>query len=192
MPDRRVHRGPHPQDAKLFSPAQLPVLQQATRDLSWLFSHGYSIDASLKLVGDRYQLNARQRLAVARCAAGGYRDMASMHGTYRKVAETLPAIELIGTSLAKLGNTEARWLLDKPVSNSGRLATMLREAAQNHGWQWTVELVNDPDAVMIAAPEGVVNVTADSVILDRSLCWFSLTRHIIDQHIGDAWIIRLN
>ena len=82
--------------------------------------------------------------------------------------------------------------MDKPVSNSGRLATMLREVAQNHGWQWTVELVNDPDAVMIAAPEGVVNVTADSVILDRSLCWFSLTRHIIDQHIGDAWIIRLN
>ena len=27
---------------------------------------------------------------------GAYRDMASMHGTYRKVAETLPALELLG------------------------------------------------------------------------------------------------
>ena len=154
MPDRRAHRGPHPRDDQLFASQQLPAMRQACRDLSWLFSRGYTVDASLKLVGDRYQLEARQRLAVARCAAsdmsvtqrtaselsaiagsslwidgynllttieaalagaviivgrdGCYRDMASMHGTYRKVDETLPAIELIGGSLAALGNAQAR------------------------------------------------------------------------------------
>ena len=32
---------------------------------------------------------------------GTYRDMASMHGSYRKVAETRPALELIGRTLAE-------------------------------------------------------------------------------------------
>jgi len=33
---------------------------------------------------------------------GAYRDMASMHGSYRKVAETLPALELLGRTIAAL------------------------------------------------------------------------------------------
>ena len=237
MPDRRAHRGPHPKDEQLFSSAALPALREATSDLSWLFSRTYAVDASLKLVGDRYQLEGRQRLAVARCAAsdqavanrksgelsaaeiagrtllidgynllttieaalagaviiagrdGCYRDMASMHGTYRKVEETSPAIELIGRTLTELSVTQAKWLLDKPVSNSGRLATILRETAQANVWNWQVELVPDPDAVMIAADGEDVNITADSVILDASDRWFNMARHCIDIHVADAWIL---
>jgi len=243
MPDRRAHRGPHPKDRELFSTAALPALRAATADLSWLWSRGYAVDASLKLVGDRYQLEKRQRLAVARCAAGDdairfrrarqlaadeiaarrlridgynvlttieaalahgavivgrdgcYRDMASMHGTYRKVEETLPAIELIGRSLAELKPALAQWLLDGPVSNSGRLAAQLRETALRHVWNWTVELWPDPDAVMIgaaAAMDEPVNVTADSVILDRSAAWFNLARHVVDTYIAEAWIVDLS
>ena len=40
MPDSRKHRGQHPSDAKLFGRSQLPKLQQAVRDLSWLWSEG--------------------------------------------------------------------------------------------------------------------------------------------------------
>ena len=57
MPDKRKHRGPHPEDRQLFSPQQLNGLQSATRDLNWLLSRGYAVNSSLKLVGDRYQLN---------------------------------------------------------------------------------------------------------------------------------------
>ena len=239
MADRRVHRGPHPKDRGLFSDAALPLLRLATADLSWLFTRGYSIDASLKLVGDRYQLEARQRLAVARCAAsdaavaqrklhelarddlagrdliidgynllttieaalagaviiigrdGCYRDMASMHGTYRKVEETLPAIELIGKYLSDLSVAQAKWLLDKPVSNSGRLATILRETAQAQGWNWSVDLVPNPDAVMIASPDNDVAITADSVILDASRRWFNLARWIVDSKVSAAWMVDL-
>src|SRR5262245_39752645 len=49
---------------------------------------------------------------------GCYRDMASMHGNYRKVEETRPALSLIGESLAGWGVTSCRWFLDNPVSNS--------------------------------------------------------------------------
>ena len=68
MPDTRTHRGPHPEDAKLFMPAAWPKLQQATGDLSWLLSHGYAAPSALKLVGDRCQLAVRQRMAVERSA----------------------------------------------------------------------------------------------------------------------------
>ena len=68
MPDRRAHRGPHPEDARLFAAEVHPALRRATGDLCWLLSRGYARESSLKLVGDRYGLLARQRIAVARCA----------------------------------------------------------------------------------------------------------------------------
>jgi len=47
----------------------------------------------------------------------------------------------------------ANWYLDRPVSNSGRLAGRIREMAAEHHWAWEVELVNDPDAVLSASSE---------------------------------------
>ncbi|MCH5378010.1 MAG: DUF434 domain-containing protein, partial [Planctomycetes bacterium] len=67
MPDTRKHRGPHPHDPELFAEDALPALRMAVSDLAWLLSHGYAIASSLKLVGDRYELNSRQRTAVSRC-----------------------------------------------------------------------------------------------------------------------------
>lgn len=37
-------------------------------DLCWLLDHGYGIASATELVGDRYRLSRRQRIAVARCA----------------------------------------------------------------------------------------------------------------------------
>ena len=70
MPDQRKHRGPHPEDARLFAPALAPTLQKAAADLDWLLSRGYPHKSSLKLVGDRDTLVSRQRIAVGRCACG--------------------------------------------------------------------------------------------------------------------------
>ena len=63
MPDRRKHRGPHPEDARLFAPEVWPLLREATADLCWLLSRGYADKSALRLVGDRYELVARQRAA---------------------------------------------------------------------------------------------------------------------------------
>ncbi len=54
--------------------------------------------------------------------------------TIEKVAETLPALELIGKTLVSLEVAEAVWLLDRPVSNSGRLQQLILTTAENHGW----------------------------------------------------------
>lgn len=237
VPDTRTHRGPHPEDAALFAPAAWPRLRQATADLCWLLSRNYAPASALKLVGDRYQLAARQRAALERCACpdaarsqraarrldaaglagralwldgynvlttievalgggmilaacdGTYRDIASMHGTYRKVAETLPALELLGEASTVLGASCWIWYLDRPVSNSGRLKKIMGDLARERGWLWQIELVPNPDAILAAATE--IIATADSVVLDQCRQWFNLTREIIDRKIPGARIVPL-
>ena len=237
MPDRRAHRGPHPEDAELFGPAAVPALREATSDLCWLLSKGYAGASSLKLVGDRCRLAARQRVAVARCACsnaeqtrraeheakagqwegrplwldgynvlttveaalagavvlrardGTLRDMASMHGSFRKVAETRPALEVLGQTLAGLGPAECVWHLDRPVSNSGRLKRTIEETASAHAWPWRVELVADPDPVLWDC--GEIVATADSAILDRCRAWLNLARIAVEGLVPKAWVIEL-
>jgi len=235
MPDRRLHRGPHPEDGKLFADAQLPSLRDATADLSWLYSRGYASTSALKIVGDRYSLEGRQRVAVARCACsdqakrrrqasqvsvgeikdldlwidgfnvltsveaalsdgvilhgrdGCYRDLASMHGTYRTVEETVPAIRLVGELLTESQVAKCHWLLDQPVSNSGRLKQMLQEIATQESWNWQAEVVADPDPVLSTTDRIVV--TADSSILDEVEHWTNIARFAIDKRIKNAWIL---
>ena len=237
MPDLRSHRGPHPEDRILFDSSVWPVLQQATDDLSWLLTRRYAIDSSIKLVGDRYQLHQRQRLAIMRCACSEdartrrlevrrtasqlagtrllldgynvlisieaalsngvilkardscYRDLASMHGTYRKVLETRPALIMIGARLAEFQIGPCLWYLDSPVSNSGRLKTIMLELAAEHGWNWQVELVHNPDSIL--AESGEVIATADSMILDRCQHWLNLACDVIANRISDAFVVDL-
>ena len=237
MPDRRTHRGPHPEDEELFATGAIPRLQDATRDLCWLLSRGYAAVSALKLVGDRHALRQRQRIAVARSACsdtesarragrrldlaglngrkllvdgynllttieaalaggvilaardGSYRDMASMHGSWRRVAETGPAIDLIGGFLKMADAPDCHWYLDRPVSNSGRLRKLLADRAASEGWHWSVELADDPDRVLAAAQEPIA--TADSAILDRCTSWVNLAAELIRARIPDAWIVEL-
>ena len=222
MPDSRTHRGPDPRDAEAFKPGALPALRQGASDLCWLLGRGYAIVSAVKLVGDRWSLTERQRLAIRRAACpeaarsarlarrlsgseldgrtliidgfnvvttvesalgGGavllcrdetYRDIAGVHGTYRKVAETIPALDLIGEHLALLNVKQAHWLFDRPVSNSGRIRAMVEATALQRGWNWTVELLNNPDAELRDSIEIVA--TADSVVLDCCGRWYNLAR----------------
>lgn len=45
----------------------MPGLCQAGQDLHWLLNRGYALRSAVELVGNRYALAARQRVAVARC-----------------------------------------------------------------------------------------------------------------------------
>ena len=240
MPDKRHHRGPHPEDAELFAPAQHDALRAAVADLSWLLTRDYATPSALKVVGDRYNLTARQRTAIMRCACGdrqladrlrrevaiadlrgrtllvdGYnvlttievalgggwvlvardttfRDMASLHGSYRKVDETRPAIELLGRTLAEFGIARCTIYLDQPVSNSGRLKGIINEIAPANAWPWDVQIVPNPDAVLIAARDhdGIV-ASADSVVMDRCARWVNLARAIVTRGVPAARVANL-
>ena len=234
MSDKRKHRGPNPRDHQLFAARALPILQRAAADYGVLLDMGYPKDASLKLVGDRFNLQQRQRMAIARSSCrtaeakgrkrkeialesvgksleidgfnllitiesalsggviiigkdGAYRDIASQHGTFRNVEETGPALELIGKHLSDSG--KIHWLLDRPVSNSAKLKQLMLEIAESHGWNWQVDLVQNPDADLKRSSEIVVS--ADSVILDHCHAWVNLAREIIQRSIPRARIIDL-
>jgi hypothetical protein len=120
---------------------------------------------------------------------GCYRDMASMHGSFRKVDETAPAVELVGRQLKTLRAGRCIWYLDRPVSNSGRLKTVIAALADREGWDWAIELVNSPDAVLIESTDIVA--TADSVILDRCAGWLNLARCVVDAEVPHARIVSL-
>ena len=245
MPDRRTHRGPHPEDAKLFCPDAIGDLRLAVADFSLLRTKGYAEKSTLKLVGDKFSLTERQRLAIMRSACsdqqvasrsrrrvpienlagqpvaidgynvlitveaamsggvifkgrdGCFRDLASIHGTYRKVTETIPAVQLIGDFLSEIGVTKTLWLLDSPVSNSGRLKTLIGQLAQKNGWNgfdkltagWEIELVTSPDAVLIKGD--AIVVSSDSVILDGCKTWVNLAAEIITQKLPSATVLDL-
>jgi hypothetical protein len=236
MPDTRTHRGAAPEDTLLFGDAMLPALRAAVMDLSWLLGRGYSMTSALSLVGNRYSLHARQRIAVQRCAAsdeqrdsrlarrvpidtirgqavvvdgfnvlivtesalsggmvlrardGAHRDLASVHGTWRAVSETPRAIETLGKVLMDREPSEVRWVLDRPVGNSGRLSAMLIEHASARGWPWTVDLLNSPDRAL-AASDAIV-ASADAWILDRAKHSIDLPSGVIANH-PDTWLVSL-
>jgi len=243
MPDKRQHRGRHPEDQRLFAADRLDALRTAVAELSWLATRGYAGVSALKLVGDRHSLTARQRAAVMRSACsdqalarrrrtmgtldalsdqpiavdgynllitvesalsggliiagrdGCYRDLASVHGTYRKVNETVPAVELIADYLAAFAIPRLDWYLDRPVSNSGRLKGLIAEVLEQRttrhpgGPDWNIELVDSPDAVLAACTGPIV--TSDSAVLDRGGPWVNLAVDIIDTRILRAWKISL-
>ncbi len=70
MSDSRSNRGPHPKDAELFAPNQIAGIRSALHDFAWLLSRGYACNSPLKLVGDRDQFRARQRISLNRAACG--------------------------------------------------------------------------------------------------------------------------
>ena len=63
-------RGAHPKDLDCFDERELPRVRQAVADMSWLLERGYPARRAQSLVGDRYALRDRQRMALQRCAAG--------------------------------------------------------------------------------------------------------------------------
>jgi len=118
---------------------------------------------------------------------GCYRDLASIHGTYRKVTETIPALQLIGEFLKEAGVTKTLLLLDSPVSNSGRLKTLIGELAEQNNWNWEIELLLSPDAEL--KKTDLIVASSDSVILDGCRHWVNLATAIIEQKLPSAWII---
>jgi hypothetical protein len=123
------------------------------------------------------------------CRDGCLRDLSSVHGSYRTVSETEAAIELLSTTLWAAQPAAATWLLDQPVSNSGRLAQRIRALAAQHRWPWQVKVVMNPDKEMCASGKPVI--TSDSHILDHVHGWFNLTQLVIETHLPQAWIVDL-
>lgn len=217
----RKHRGLSPEDHIFFEPERLARLRRAVFELSWLLQRRYAAGAAALLVGNRYELTERERMALMRAAntdeprvaplpfealagrtlaidgfnllialetwlGGGillravdgcYRDLANMRGNYRLKIETEGAITLAGELFARAGVAEAHWIFDRPVSNSGRLVTLIRTMADAHGWAMHAKTADGVDGRLKASRDVVV--TADSEILNHCKAWFDPVNHLI-------------
>ncbi|TSE04271.1 MULTISPECIES: DUF434 domain-containing protein [Aquimarina] len=118
---------------------------------------------------------------------GYYRDVSSVHGTYKRVQKTEEAILIIGNTLHKLGVNLVHWYFDAPVSNSGKLKTTLRELAEHYHFPWTIDLVNNPDKELANSKHIVVS--SDAWILDRAQKNTNLAAYLIDHYIQKANIV---
>jgi hypothetical protein len=116
------------------------------------------------------------------------RDLSSVHGSYRSVEETDRAISLIGSAFQNLSPASVLWLLYRPVSNSGRLATKITDLALRNNWPWNVDVVFNPDSAIIAS--SAIAITSDSSILDCVSRWSDLKSHLLTQ-ISTTWLLDL-
>ena len=225
MPDARQHRGPHPEDQRLFGPSALERLGPAAADLAWLLGRGYAAESAVTFIGNRFQLDARQRTALLRsvCAPavaearrarrvevagqdllvdgfnvvvtveaalsgavllrgsdGLLRDLSSVHGSYRAVAETERAVDLL--LRATSGAAQVLWLFDRPVSNSGRLAELLRSRGA------AAELEDRVDS-RLRAHRGAV-ATGDGPVVSAALASVDLVGAVV-AGLPEAWVVPL-
>ncbi len=220
------NRGQHPNDHKLFNEKWWPVFREAVDDLCYLLSKKYGSNGALQIVGNRYKLNKRQRIAIQRmsaskrdieirkhkqisieqikegkiaidgfnllillesilsgayffrCRDGSYRDISSVHGSYKRVAKTEEAIQLIGETLKNFGVDSVLWLLDEPISNSGRLKILLLEIAKTYNFPWEVQLVYNPDRALIES--GATVISSDGWVINESKAWFNMPAYLLE------------
>ena len=98
-------------------------------------------------------------------------------------------MEAIGAHLAGLGVGAVVLADRRPVSNSGRLRSIVSGLGTGSGLGWHAEVVADPDR-LLAASAGVV-ATADSAVLDAPVRWYNLARSVIEASSPGAFVVDL-
>ena len=146
-----------------------------------------------RLAIDGFNLNIGLEVALSggqllRGTDGALRDLAGLRGSYHLVAETDTALELLGSLFEELGPSEARFLLDSPVSNSGRLRALILQHAARWPLPTTVELAQNPDREL--AGQHLV-VSGDALVLDTAASWLNLLEHAVATRVRQAWVVDL-
>ncbi len=117
------------------------------------------------------------------CMDGTIRDLAALRGTYRIIPESSDAIRLLFAALKEEGVRKANILLDEPVSNSGRLKTLIADIGGAYPFGLNIEIRKDVDQALYEK-ENVI--TSDSVILDHCRSWINLTELCMKKRSAQA------
>lgn len=123
------------------------------------------------------------------CMDGTIRDLCGLHGTYRIIDKTLPALKLLCGKLEEEGAGRAVFYLDSPVSNSGRLAQEIRALNGEYPFEIETDLVANADAMLWGKP---LCVTSDAIILDRCISFINPVRDIIETKMPGRALVCLD
>lgn len=124
---------------------------------------------------------------LLQCSDGTIRDLAGLRGTYRIIDKTEQAVRLIFDRLQELGIREAVFYLDAPVSNSGRLKSLILQMAEAYTFAVSVQIINDVDRVLEKLP-GVIS--GDAIILNKCESWINLVSAIVAE-LPETWVVEL-
>ena len=102
---------------------------------------------------------------------GTTRDLAALRGTYRLISETAEAIRMLFDTLQEAKVRKANILLDEPVSNSGRLKSLMAEIGEDYHLELDIRSLKDVDRELYEK-ENVI--TTDAIILDHCRSWVNL------------------
>jgi hypothetical protein len=108
---------------------------------------------------------------------GCFRDLSGVHGTYKRVNQTLRSIELVSAFFQKTQAQKLVWIFDKPVSNSGRIKQIILDFALENNLNWEVDLQYNPDKFLVE--NAAIVISSDAWILDYCKSWFNLIGYLI-------------
>ncbi|SMP34915.1 hypothetical protein SAMN06264346_11936 [Chryseobacterium profundimaris] len=121
---------------------------------------------------------------------GCFRDLSGVHGTYKRVNQTLPSLELVADFFQQCNIGKLCWIFDRPVSNSGRICQLISEFANERELSWETSLEFNPDHFLAIREECIIS--SDAWILDHCKKWFNLIRYLVDQENLNAHIIQFS
>jgi hypothetical protein len=113
---------------------------------------------------------------------GYVRDISGLSGSFKKTKRTEEAIQSIITVLKKWKPRKTLFLLDAPISMSGRLAEEIRDRLKRDNLLGDAMAVKVPEKILIGFP-GIV-ATSDTDIIDRSKKVLDLAGYVITKRIG--------
>jgi hypothetical protein len=114
------------------------------------------------------------------------RDISGVSGTYRDAPETTQALDLIIDLLIAVAPAEVLFLLDSPISGSGKLAARIRGLMAERGLPGDSQAVKVPERVMVGY-QGII-ATSDTALIDQSNQVFDLAGHLIREHLKTPYI----
>ncbi|ESU24865.1 hypothetical protein FEDK69T_04180 [Flavobacterium enshiense DK69] len=121
---------------------------------------------------------------------GCYRDLSSVHGTYKKVSQTSQALDCVAGFYKKHEIGNIIWIFDKPVSNSGRIKKMIEELAVKENLNWCVILENNADQSIIDLQK--ITVSSDAFIIRNCSQWFNFIGHLIEDEKIPATVFEVD
>ena len=114
---------------------------------------------------------------------GFVRDISGLSGSFKKTETTENAIKFIINAIKQIKPRQTLFLLDAPISRSGKLAEEIRERLKQANLPGDAMAVKVPEKILIGFP-GVI-ATSDTAIIDQSKRVLDLAGYILRKHLSN-------
>lgn len=122
-------------------------------------------------------------------ADGCFRDLSGVHGTYKRVNQTMSAMDAVALFFRKNQLKKLVWIFDQPVSNSGRIKQLILDFALENNLNWEAELQYNPDKFLVESSE--IIISSDAWVLDHCKKWFNLIGYLIEEENLSVNLVRM-